>query len=475
MTTASVKNVGAMLLGTAAQSNRSQSATESFRDVWNSQTGQRIADGDRNTRGDSLNSKELAERTRNEAGSKKVWKDSNQEGTTVEDEEERAERAGEVLGTAAAEIFSEVAEVLEVSEEELQALMDEMGMEPMDLLDQTKLGELILKVSGSDDFTALLTNEELFADYKGLMDSLSQVLQQSGDTLKIGEGELKNLLMSMKQEPNVEPKTEQMPEISVEISEEATMAQPENAEKLAENAEDMPDMVQKGESDNRQVEPSGIQKPDETTATVGNTAGKADTGKEQQNTGQQHSNEGSNLLLQNIRQEFSVNQAGTAAETMESYFSAETQDIMRQVMDFMRIQIKPDMSELQMQLHPESLGTLQINVAAKGGVLTAQFVTQNESVKAALESQMVQLKENFAEQGVKVEAIEVSVQTHTFEQNLEQGRGGSQQDTPEQRSRTRRISLNDLAELSGLGDLNEEEQMAVDLMAANGNTVDYTA
>ena len=58
---------------------------------------------------------------------------------------------------------------------------------------------------------------------------------------------------------------------------------------------------------------------------------------------------------------------------------------------------------------------------------------------------MVQLKESFAEQGVKVEAIEVTVQTHSFEQNLEQGRGNqSDQESGAgvSRRRTRRINLN---------------------------------
>ena len=118
---------------------------------------------------------------------------------------------------------------------------------------------------------------------------------------------------------------------------------------------------------------------------------------------------------------------------------------MRQIMDYMKVSVKADSSDLEMQLHPQSLGTLHVQVASKNGVVTANFITQNETVKAALESQMVQLKESFAEQGVKVEAIEVTVQTHPFEQNLEQGRGNqSDQESGAgvSRRRTRRINLN---------------------------------
>ena len=73
---------------------------------------------------------------------------------------------------------------------------------------------------------------------------------------------------------------------------------------------------------------------------------------------------------------------------------------MRQIMDYMKVSVKADSSELEMQLHPQSLGTLHIQMASRNGVVTANFIAQNETVKAALESQMVQLKENFAEQGV---------------------------------------------------------------------------
>lgn len=84
---------------------------------------------------------------------------------------------------------------------------------------------------------------------------------------------------------------------------------------------------------------------------------------------------------------------------------------------------------------------------------------------------MVQLQEQFEEQGIKVEAIEVTVQTHEFEQNLEQGRGRNQQE-PEKRNRTRRINLNDSLVMEAM---EEEDALAAEMMAASGSTVDYTA
>ena len=72
-----------------------------------------------------------------------------------------------------------------------------------------------------------------------------------------------------------------------------------------------------------------------------------------------------------------------------------------------------------------------------------------------------------------MEAIEVMVQPHAFERNLEQGReqsqGGSE---PSKKARVRRINLNDLSDMD---DMEEEDALAADMLAAGGSTVDYTA
>ena len=142
----------------------------------------------------------------------------------------------------------------------------------------------------------------------------------------------------------------------------------------------------------------------------------------------------------------------------------------------MKIQLKPGMEQIEMQLHPESLGTVHIQLTSKGGEVTAQFQVQNEAVKAAIESQITTLQESLREQGVKVEAVQVSVESHGFESNLWQGQKREENaDTSSENSRRllRRINLN---ELGGAFDeeASEEEVLAAKVMEMNGNTVDYT-
>lgn len=142
----------------------------------------------------------------------------------------------------------------------------------------------------------------------------------------------------------------------------------------------------------------------------------------------------------------------------------------------MKIQLKPGMDQLEMQLHPESLGTVHIQLSSKGGEVTAQFQVQNETVKAVIESQITTLQESLKEQGIKVEAVQVTVENHGFESNLWQGQGREENASSRNQSRKtpRRINLN---ELDGTFEetADEEELLAAKMMKANGNTVDYTA
>ena len=132
---------------------------------------------------------------------------------------------------------------------------------------------------------------------------------------------------------------------------------------------------------------------------------------------------------------------------------------------------------MEMQLNPENLGKIYLNISEKEGVIRAQIAAQNEIVKEALETQMVELRQNLNQQGIKVDAIEVTVATHEFEQNLEgqakQEEQARQQMEENQKKARRSLNLNDLDGLAGL--MSEEEELVAKMMRDNGNQVDLTA
>lgn len=149
----------------------------------------------------------------------------------------------------------------------------------------------------------------------------------------------------------------------------------------------------------------------------------------------------------------------------------DSQQVMNQILDYMKVSMKPEDTVLNMQLHPENLGTLHIQITAREGIMTAHFTASSEAVKAVLENQMIVLKENFEQQDIKVDAIEVTVQTHQFESNLEQGRQRGEEESG-RKPRRRRLDVNSLE--SG-EELTEPDQILTEMMAASGSSVDYLA
>lgn len=455
MSSMAIKELSSMLsrnVATSVGSAGKQSDAVSFESVWSNQT-EKNNSAEVETSETKTEKKEDAS-VRDSLKTKDARKESVKSVKDVEETTskkldemtpEELEQAMEVLGTTAVEMIRQIADAFDMTVEEVQAVMSELGMEQMDVLQQGKLGALLLAVAGVDNAASLITDGELYQKYQALMEQMNAMMEQCSEELQMPVEDLEELVDA-----------EALPvEIVVddEIPVEETVS-----DRNVTSAEEQNPMNSMGVTDKMQTNQQ----------MQSQTESQANSGQETDDKGQNV-----NLMLQNLKEQRFEPQMQQITQTTSGW-DVDTMDIMRQIMDYMKIQVKPDMSNLEMQLHPESLGTLQVNVASKGGVVTAQFVTQNETVKAVLESQMIQLKESFAEQGVKVEAVEVTVQTHQFDQNLEQGRN-RQSSEPDKKSKTRRIQLNGDLTMETLEGLEEDEQLAAEMMAANGNTVDYTA
>jgi flagellar hook-length control protein FliK len=159
------------------------------------------------------------------------------------------------------------------------------------------------------------------------------------------------------------------------------------------------------------------------------------------------------------------------------------QRMITDIVNQAKVTITEEVQTMEMVLNPEHLGKLFMEVTAKDGQISAKIYTENEAVKNALENQLVVFKENMNQQGMKIDAVEVSVGTHEFERNLEERASDQerrdaenlmQQDKNNQKNgRMRNIDLNNLDNLQGL--MSEEEQLVAQIMKDNGNTVNYMA
>ncbi len=468
MTSTPVKDVGSLMnfVGNraAVSSGRGVESADSFGSVMSKASESRQGAEDASSVKDA---RDAATETRVDKSHTRPEK------TQVEksDEQIKAGEVDEAVEEAAAEageqMVKEIAEALGMSEEEILDAMEELGMGMMALLDTENLTQLVLTLSGGDSIS-LLTDGDLYNSLQTLLQSQQEMITGLSAEFSMQEEDLKQLLAEM----NAPKEMPENPEDRIQMTvPDMTEGDGEETPQITITVEDGTQSVELSADENGNV------KQVETVVTK-ETEGQNADGKDAEAQSGQSNDKGeemqmSNSLLDNVQQNKIVS-TEVSFEKMAAYMTADTEEIMNQIMDYMKIQLKPGMDQLEMQLHPESLGRLRIQLTSQGGEITAQFRVQNETVKAVIESQIVELKETLKNQGVVVEAVEVSVESHAFESNLWQGQGREENASYQgNRKSPRRIHLDNLDEdFEELA--SEEEILAAKMMEANGNTVDYT-
>ena len=391
-----------------------------------------------------------ASATRVNSRTDKVSKAENQEVTKADktelSAEEEIEMEEKMAEEVAGEIVEKVAAELGITEEEVIQVLDELSMKPLDLLQTENLQKFVLAVAGESDACSMVTNEELFQNFKNLNEALTDVVAEVSEETGLEEEKVREILTNLMDEVNAsEVETEAEPVDTFKVKGEDGKLHVET-EDDTEKAEHRPDgakiMLERSMQDRASNDMAGNASADTANPFTTNGLNAQFTGN-----------------VQNASEVF-------------GFMDTNTQMIMDQITEYMNVQVGDGLSEIEMQLHPESLGSLHVRLTSKEGIVTAQFTAQNDTVKTAIESQMIQLKEVFQEKGVSVEAIEVTVESHRFDQQFNQGQSqaGSDERQPK-RMGIRRINLDVLADDE---ELSEEEQLAAEMLKQSGGTVDYT-
>ena len=383
-------------------------------------------------------------------------------------EEAAASEMASVFIEKASEVLTQVAENLSVSVETVTETMQELGMELTDLLVPDRMTELMMTLTGEDqmslvtdetlyntlqELTALTkeAGEELMKELSLTPEDLRAMLEQLGTQ---GAGTMHSDMQNAQDDAAVGNTDERTSGLMTADMKEQTGTQQTDQSHMTDNVQDK---TQGG----AQIA-AGYRAEEDSAQTREKGESFAEGG------------QGFAEHLMNRTNEF-VEALTQETGSVDSYLDAE--QIMKQITDFMRNHLNAQGSSVELQLHPASLGTLNISVTAKNGIVTAQFAAQDEAVKTMLEGQVAELRSRLDEQGVKVEAIEVTVSSHEFERNLEQN---ADQDADERgeagakRRTTRRLNLDELGE-EDAEELDDAEQIARDMMRIHGNRLDYLA
>lgn len=395
------------------------------------------------------------------------------------------------IADALAQILEQIKQLLGINDEELLAGMESIGIQPQDLFNTDNMAQLLTAIAGEGEAISFVTNEDLYAALQELTMTVENVSSQLLEDTGLTQEELGALLEKLVQKANpVSEETaqstsaEQKPMVTDAVNKETVIVQ-EEAPVIIVEENVKPQQTKTPENQQTQNQYEELPENQQENPTEG--AVKVQPQKLEHDThGQEKSNDfnGQQNVVQNFGEKLNES-AQVTAESAASYTSENVDSILKQLADFVKIVRDENLTQMELQLHPASLGTVNVSLVTKGGAVTAEFTAQNEAVRAAIESQVSQLVTNLEEQGVKVEAVEVSVASHQMERNLEEDSQNDQsRQEQEERQRVqgmRRSSINFNSFADG-GEIAEEMQeaddatrIAMEMMAANGNSMDLMA
>lgn len=338
------------------------------------------------------------------------------------------------------DIKDAIKEEFDVSDEDIKAAMELLGLTALDLLSTAKVAELIEQLTGTDALT-LITNEDMMQSFNNIINVVDEANADIADMLGVKTEEVGIVL----EQNNIAPV----------VNSEDTAKQDNVKESDAKNADDNINQT----VDNQESLSEVLAKKITTES----------DGKAKNNMSE--SNEANNkVTYADVADNMISNITDTFADIItEGISTVKEADIVNQVIDSVKLMASRELTSMEVMLNPEHLGSVHITVTARNGIVSAQIAAQNEQVKTALENQMVTLREQFESQGLKVDAVEITVMAHSFEAGQNFGQSESERKQGESKVH-RKLDLSSFDD-----ELEEDLESTAPAPKAEGSSVEYLA
>ncbi len=336
----------------------------------------------------------------------------------------------EKVSTCLVQVVVTVVEFFEITPEELQVQLDKLGMSFSDLADPDNLKDLFVSLNCNGDISMLLTDQNLLDSFDKLMNEVTKVLEDLGvdkdmisdmfkgtllDEKSLVRDLLKNAGVSGKDNENTGVKADEQDAGALNAS-----AATDEKEITIEFSKD------KGEASGKDGERSDKKKNDVSVKTDRELADK---------------------FIDNMVERFrqNVNEVSGLDRGVPNI-----RNVAFQILDQIRVNITEDIRNLEIQLTPEHLGKVNVQIQENDGVISAKFRTENQITKEAIESNLIQFKETLREQGLKVDHIEVTVSDFSFAKDQDTERNNMNQNGNKNK---RHFSLDEVNEKAEAADL----------------------
>lgn len=372
------------------------------------------------------------------------------------------------------QIVEKVTDDLDISEDELNNAMQLLGLTAMDLLNPANLSALYCEVTGNaSDPQALVLN----ADFTALFNDVSQVASENDAQLDLlsqltasDDGEI--LDADIVSSADTTEKT-------VDSSYDDTAASGQNINDTADEAVKVYDggtqdsSYQNSDEGTSSGETGNGITSDEKTQSKSLADSSFDDSGERVLHHDDSTHSDNSMLHASVSEQLNTDTSFEMSQS-QSRLRVDTTNIIRQIVDSMSISNTTEESAINLQLTPESLGRMYINVSQKNSEISARIAVSNEAVKEALQTQMVNLKEALNNSGIRVNEVEITVASHEFERNLEQGAANDSRQQESTNSYNGSNSSDSGIDSDMMQD-RVEERLVTQIMRDNGNSVDFTA
>ena len=334
------------------------------------------------------------------------------------------------------DIKDAIKEEFNVSDEDIKVAMELLGLTALDLLSTAKVAELIEQLTGTDALT-LITNEDMMQSFNNIINVVDEANADIAGMLGVKTEEVGIVLGQN--------------DIAPVVNSEDTAKQDNVKEADAKNADDNINQT----VDNQESLSEVLAKKITTES----------DGKAKNNMSE--SNEANNkVTYADVADNMISNITDTFADIItEDISTVKEADIVNQVIDSVKLMASRELTSMEVMLNPEHLGSVHITVTARNGIVSAQIAAQNEQVKTALENQMVTLREQFESQGLKVDAVEITVMAHSFEAGQNFGQSESERKQGESKVH-RKLDLSSFE---------EDLESTAPAPKAEGSSVEYLA
>ena len=338
------------------------------------------------------------------------------------------------------DIKDAIKEEFDVSDEDIKVAMELLGLTALDLLSTAKVAELIEQLTGTDALT-LITNEDMMQSFNNIINVVDEANADIAGMLGVKTEEVGIVLGQN--------------DIAPVVNSEDTAKQDNVKESDAKNADDNINQT----VDNQESLSEVLAKKITTES----------DGKAKNNMSE--SNEANNkVTYADVADNMISNITDTFADIItEDISTVKEADIVNQVIDSVKVMASRELTSMEVMLNPEHLGSVHITVTARNGIVSAQIAAQNEQVKTALENQMVTLMEQFESQGLKVDAVKITVMAHSFEAGQNFGQSESERKQGESKVH-RKLDLSSFDD-----ELEEDLESTAPAPKAEGSSVEYLA